>query len=85
MFPKMQIETPDDSTVVFKLSQSWGPFLEAISVHEGIRRVARAGQEQVDAFRGQQDGPFQGQCQAAFEHALAQRREVIQADEFVGG
>jgi peptide/nickel transport system substrate-binding protein len=33
MFPKMTIETPDDSTVVFKLGQPWGPFLEVISVH----------------------------------------------------
>jgi len=33
MFPKMQIETPDDNTVVFKLAQPWGPFLEDISVH----------------------------------------------------
>jgi peptide/nickel transport system substrate-binding protein len=33
MFPKMQIETPDDNTIVFKLAQAWGPFLEDISVH----------------------------------------------------
>ncbi len=33
MFPKMTIDTPDDYTVVFKLAQPWGPFLEDISVH----------------------------------------------------
>src|SRR5215469_16084787 len=34
MFPsKMQIETPDDNTVVFKLSQPWGPFLEDIAIY----------------------------------------------------
>ena len=33
MFPKMQIETPDNNTVVFKLSQPWGPFLEDIAIY----------------------------------------------------
>lgn len=33
MFPKMDIGTPDDNTVVFKLKQPWGPFVEDISVH----------------------------------------------------
>src|SRR5262249_34322964 len=33
MFLKMTIETLDDSTVVFKLGQPWGLFLEVISVH----------------------------------------------------
>ena len=33
MFPKMTMETPDDYTLVCKLGQPWGPFLEAVSVH----------------------------------------------------
>ena len=32
MFPKMTMDTPDDHTLVVKLAQPWGPFLEAVSV-----------------------------------------------------
>jgi peptide/nickel transport system substrate-binding protein len=33
LFPKLSMETPDKSTIVFKLQQDWAPFLAAVSVH----------------------------------------------------
>jgi peptide/nickel transport system substrate-binding protein len=62
MFPKMTIETPDDATVVFKLAQPWGPFLEDISVH-GTCVLPEAYFKQVGdkafADKPMGSGPFQ--------------------------
>ena len=63
MFPKMQIETPDNNTVVFKLAQPWGPFLEDISVY-GTCVLPEAYFNQVGAagFRTSRSAPGRSSC-----------------------
>jgi peptide/nickel transport system substrate-binding protein len=62
LFPKLDMETPDTHTIVFKLKQDWAPFLAAISVHAAcIVPKAYFTKAGVDGFGNKPigSGPFQ--------------------------